>query len=179
MTTRDEALDFLLHRGREIILERFEPTSCIISTRVAIEVLKVHGLKAVKVEALNPHAVRDVEAKAAEPRLGSWIVGVEGTGLHDYDQNSWDGHLVAMFEDSKGEVLLDISADQFARPAKDIHAEPLAIRLTGEWPVGRLWPNGSAIAYSPIRARSYRNSSNWRDRERWGPPFERIMGEMG
>jgi hypothetical protein len=27
MTTRDEALDFLLHRGREIILERFEPTS--------------------------------------------------------------------------------------------------------------------------------------------------------
>lgn len=183
MTTRDEAIPFLLGRGREIILETFEPTSCIISTRVAVEVLKVFGIRArgqaVKVEALNPRAVLDVEAKATEPRLGSWIVGVEGTGQHDYDQNSWDGHLVAIFEDTKGEVLVDVSADQFARPAKDIHAEPLAIRLTGGWPVGRLWPNGSALAYSPIRSRSYRQSSNWADRERWGPPFERIMEELG
>jgi hypothetical protein len=181
--TKDDLIPYLLGRGREIILEDFERTSCIISTRVAVEVLKAHGIEAraqaVKVEALNATAVWDVKTRAPEPRLGSYIAAVEGTGVLDQADNSWDGHLVAIFTDAKGEVLLDLSADQFARPQHGIHAEPLAMRFAkiGGWPIGRVWPNGSAIAYAPVPSRSYRSSSNW-DRGRWGPVFERIMGEI-
>lgn len=178
--TRDEVVPFLLGRARKMILEEFEPTSCIISTRVAIEVLKAHRIRAraqaVAVECLNPTAVWDSAMGAKEPSPGSWIIGCEGTGQLDREENSWDGHLVAIFTDAKGEVLLDLSADQFARPAKDIHAEPLAIRIQGDWPVGWRWPNGSVVAYKPVRSRSYRSSSNW-DRGRWGPLYERIMEE--
>lgn len=174
-------IDHLLTRGRALVLEQFSPKSCIVSTRVAIEVLKAHGIPAyplaTRIEALNAQAVKDSEAGATEPSLGSWIVGVEGTGEWSPTENSWDGHLVAVFTDAKSEVLLDLSADQIARPAKGIHAEPLAFRLTGKWPAGWLWPNGSAIAYKPVRSRSYRQSSNWTDRRAWGPIVEALLEE--
>jgi len=172
-------IDFLLTRGRAIILEDYESTSCIASTRIAMEVLRSRDIEvrpqAVAVEALNRQAVLDAERAADAPGLGAWIVACEATGNLDRAENSWDGHLVAIFEDAKGEVLLDLSADQFARPAKGIHAEPLAIRIKG-WPLGWRWPNGSAIAYRPAKTRSYRQSTNWRD-GRWRPTLDRIMAE--
>lgn len=178
----DALVPTLLTRGREIILETCEVTSCIVATRVAIEVLKIHGIRArgqaMRVEAMNAAAIWDVKMGVPVPSPESYIVATEGTGAFDPGDNSWDGHLVAIFTDAKGEVLLDLSADQFARPGKGIHAEPLALRLNGGFPVGYVWENGSCLAYDPVKSRGYRQSSNWADREKWGPIYDRIMEEI-
>lgn len=173
-------IDYLLTDGRRLILEKFEPASCIASTRIGLEVLRSRGIEcypqATRVEALNPRAV-EATKKGQGYALGTYSLGVEGTGAYD-PAGSWDGHLVIVFKDAKGEVLLDLSADQMNRPQHGLRVEPVAVRLGAKgWPVGLMLPGGGAIAWERIRSRGYRQARDWSTRSRWEDVVAKIQAE--
>ncbi len=176
----DALIDYLLTEGRSKILEKFEPSSCIASTRIGLEVLRSRGIECYpqpcRIEALNPRAVQATRAGQGYA-LGTFSLEVEGTGLYD-PVGSWDGHLVIVFKDAQGEVLLDLSADQMDRPQHGLRVEPVAVRLgTKGWPVGIMLPGGGAIAWERIPSRAYRQARDWTHRERWEDVVAKILAE--
>lgn len=175
-----ELIDYLLTEGRAKILEKFQPTSCIASTRIGLEVLRSRGIEcypqACRVEALNPRAV-EATKQGQGHALGTFSLGVEGTGAYDLADGSWDGHLVIVFRDAKGEVLLDLSADQMDRPQHGLRVKPEAVRITEGWPVGIMLPGGGAIAWERIRSRGYRQARDWSHRDRWEDVVAKIQAE--
>lgn len=181
MTAPGDVIQYLEGRGRARILEQFGARSCIASTRIALEVCRGHGIEAwpqaVKVEALNARAVQ-AQREDVSFALGSFSLAVEGTGSVATGER--DGHLVLVFKDSKGEVLLDLSADQMDRPQHDLRiTKPVAVRIGDKgWPVGLWLEHGALIAYEKIPSRSYRITGDWSKRERWMPVVERIEEDL-
>ncbi len=174
-------IEYLGSQARARILERFGPRSCIASTRIAMEVCRRHGIEcwpqAVKVEVLNARAVK-AQAEGVPWALGTYGLGVEGTGT--FEGGDWDGHLILVFKDSKGEVLLDLSADQMHRPQHGVHVtEPIAVRIGDKgWPVGLWLPEGGLVAYERIRSRGYRQARDWTLRARWEPTLTQIEEDL-
>lgn len=180
---RDALIAHLLGPGRARILQEYHPDSCIVSTRIAVECLKAHGLEAwpqaVAMHAFNPTAAAHVEKREAfdYDEDGGYAVAVEGTGHWGPDsrgRRSWDAHLVAMFRDSTGEVMLDLSLDQATRPERDLVVHPIVFRVLG-WPTGWKFENGCLVAYDRVPSRSYRQSPNWAQRSYWGEIVEEIL----
>jgi hypothetical protein len=174
-----ELLSELCNVARPIILERFRPDSCIVSTRIAIDVLDYFGIKAkalpVKLGAYNPLAWESVE-KGVEPDWngGAWGVGIGTASPIAFTRQSpsgVDGHLVALVEDT---TLLDLSIDQASRPAKGITLAPYfgAIRPEnlagfeeGEGLVFRV-DGDCRIVYWRHPERFHLQAPDWTDRSR-------------
>lgn len=174
---------YLTTRGRSIILEHFKPSSCIASTRIGLDVMKSLGFdvwpQAVRLEVFN-HVVLDAwDAGHTGPITQedypeAKVVGVDGSGL--WGNSEWDGHLVLMVRDDHGlEVLVDLSLDQFARPAFGLDLKPTAVPVAHGWPL--CWTEGSprwTALVRPIKSRSYRETKDWNRAE----PIEAIVAEM-
>lgn len=188
MMEPSDLIHFLTTRGREIMLERFIPQSCIASTRVGLEVLKAHGIlawpTATAVDVLNDQAeaiyrAGDFAAQVAMARgwPGAKHLVVEGTGALDHRTGQWDAHLVIETVDSGGTgVVIDLSLDQFARPALgiDLHADAFALP-TG-WPVA--WSrDGVTVLYRKLKTKTFRQARDWTHRDRWEPTLAKIMEE--
>lgn len=102
--------NFLLNEGRDIILDFLPQNSCVTSTRICVELLKLYDIEA------HPEAVYAV---CANP--GLTIVGRNPAGV----PAEWNGHLVCVV-DSEQE-LIDLSLDQ-------IGLAPISTRFNGEFP---------------------------------------------
>lgn len=165
----NEVIEYLTTEGRRKILEVYRPDSCIASTRIGMDVLRAHGAKpypvAVKLDIFNHAARQAMEegwTEAETLAAGAKIIGVDGTGKLAQG-TGWDGHLVLGLVDAAGlEIVVDLSLDQFARPAAGIHVEATAFPVPEGWPLA--WTQGDppySVVYQKIRSRAYRSAPDW------------------
>lgn len=172
--------------ARPIILERCDITSCIISTRVGINVLRHFGIGAkplpVKVLLFNPEAAhilategpeefkRQVDAMKPEDEGGPWSIGLGArpTAL-DVALNKWSGHLI--IEIPKYTTYMDLSFDQASRPHKNLDVTPHYFTLepddpwvTGQSPVMQMTATDGTVIILDRNCPDpdgYRQSNNW------------------
>jgi len=119
-------------KARKIILERYFPDSCVLSTAVTIELCKKLGIKGVEplsctVVAYNPELTEKMKEKGrfiteqdefndAEYSVGVGFIEGKHNGL-----KGWGGHLIAVGKD----FLVDLSLDQASRPERGMNFTPL------------------------------------------------------
>jgi hypothetical protein len=178
--------------ARAEILRDFRADSCIVSTRIALEVLRRFGvggyalsvramianapfLERLKGGAAPPAGHEDALRWAAED--GAWLIGL---GFGEAGPGRWPGHLVVIAE---RRWLVDLSLDQASRPQRSIVLRPLVAvvgepflrgRKALEVPMG-----GSLVRYEAVpRDRSYRNAPDWDDPRRWAPAVQRIVARL-
>lgn len=125
-------LEALVTFGRALILANdVAPDSCILSTKVAIEVLAAFGYKAKPVPVVvviqNREYLR-AEAEGwdlVETPHGAWPEGAYAMGLGFWADEKKAGHLIAVVED---EILLDMTLDQASRPHVNIRLHASAFK---------------------------------------------------
>lgn len=149
-----------------------KPNSCILSTRLGVEWLRAHRIRAqaLPVRLLVFNAAGWELAQAAQPMaewndarvaewnaVGAWSVGI-GIGT---DGGGWDGHLVVIAD---GRYLVDLSAGQVQRLRRGIRAEafwtkaPILARGQQE---GFRAEDGCVWLYEPTGDRSYLKMPAW------------------
>lgn len=121
-------LNEYMTKARKLILLKYNPDSCILSTAVMIAICKKLGIKGVEpfscsVIVYNPIASKIIsefgyEFKSQEDidnmfAKGGYSVGI---GIGDPKKGSWGGHLIVVGKD----FLLDPSLDQAARSQYNI-----------------------------------------------------------
>lgn len=188
---RESVIGALLEVATPILDREFKTDRCILSTRVAIEVLAAFGVTArpqpVSVLAFNPEAYKLLEEGTSEQELaaimraipkdqpgGPWSVGVICTGEVDRVNSRYTGHLVALVDRERpfqagGDVLIDLSLPQVNRPHKHIQLGPLAMYYNPAiWDagqqVGQVLESGTLVTYE--RA----NDTNWATAPDWTWP---------
>lgn len=142
-----QVLEALVTFGRALILaSNVAPDSCILSTKVAIEVLAAFGYKAKPVPVVcvvQNRVFVEAEAQgfdlAATPHSG-WPEGAYSVGLGFWEDEGKAGHLIATVED---EILLDMSLDQASRPHMNIRLHASAFAMPSDF----LEPGGGNPVY--------------------------------
>ena len=127
---------------RAAVLTRYAADSCIASTAVFIDVGNWLGLGtspvAVNVLAANPAALQ-VMAEDPMPPVDQWPPDAWTVGVNADQparEGGWPGHLVAVLH-GRRDRLVDVSADQFDRPARDLRCPSPALgRLPDGWGAG-------------------------------------------
>jgi hypothetical protein len=187
------ALTFLLVHGRPLILKRWPPSSCIGSTRIALDFLRELGVRA------YPMAVRVVIAN--EPMARRWQAGLVGRDQQEglrwlaedgsyslslgyapehYDPaREWPGHLVCVVDGPQGAVVLDLSLDQASRPQHGVHLRPHVFCASRDWLAddAEHWEevDGSLLAYKVDRENTeYLRSPDWTDKGRREPTLRAL-----
>jgi hypothetical protein len=187
------ALTFLLVHARPLILERWHPSSCIASTRVALDFLRELGIRA------YPMAVRVVIAN--KPMARRWQAGQFGrdqqeglrwlaedgsysSGLgyapEHYDPaREWAGHLVCVVDRPQCAVVLDISLDQASRPQHGVHLRPHVFITSRDWLAGetahREEVDGSLLSYKvDLQNKRYLRWPDWTDKGRREPTLRAL-----
>jgi hypothetical protein len=137
-------LTVALSAVRPIISSVYTVESCVLSTRMAVDIARRYGVDAypLSVEALvmNPIMARlDADHGPTPDRSGWAAQGAAMVWLGKGDEapqpGKWPGHLVAVID---RRWLLDLSADQAHRPQYDIHlTEPLVFPVTEGFLRGR------------------------------------------
>lgn len=170
-------LRVLVDEGRPAILTRFDRSSCLASTRIAVDYLDAFGYRAVplSVEAIlwNRQALTLYERTGSweevaritrgippEQPGGPWSVGLgHGEGV---------GHVVAWLPTER--VFVDLSLDQASRPHKGLATEPVVVSVADspDWPTGPAgvgFPigDGGRIHYRPdtLRRRPWTGSRDY------------------
>lgn len=151
--------------------------TCIWGTKVALRVMEHYGVlnprgTAVRVmvgneryAAMLQHRAppRDQVELAEWQRQGAFVTGC-GWGEAPKDDDSWPGHVVALAD----EFLVDLTADQFARPQNAIEVESLACRVTSAFVEGReravyITEGGCLVIYEISTDESWRETPAWND----------------
>lgn len=160
-----EALSALVEAWSEVAREKqLHQSACILATRTACEALSYFSIKAValpvQVGVHNAVLMQQLDA-GLEPdwESGAWGVGIDPDKTPTVP-GGWNGHLVAHLPEH--DTFIDLTLDQFARPAKNINVQPL---IAGFGPelldgiAGSYEMNGCRIWYH------YRPdlTSQWRD----------------
>ncbi len=122
-------IEGLVHVARPFLLQYYPEDSCVLSTRISIEVLKRHGISArplpVRVKAFNAlaHSLL-VEKKWEQLKTddAAWSVAL---GYDTREIGKFNGHLVAYVEE---QYLVDLSISQISRPERNLPLEPLHIK---------------------------------------------------
>lgn len=176
----DEALSLLAHMLppiRCLTRQVLRADSCIASTKIVIGLAQALGLSA------EP---RSIVGEVFNPVMGQWLVANERpwsrdeqialaaaggrclvVGYDDHpdaekDDGRWNGHLVAVVEDR---VLVDLTFDQFNRPAKGI---PVDGPLFAPWRPGlgtaRIRDDGVLLRFMPGGSNEYETAPDWKRR---------------
>jgi hypothetical protein len=162
MTRKD--LGIITVATREVLLTEYSADSCIASSLVGQKVLAHYGVTArpvaTTVAAYNRRG-REMFNSGLPftqwPR-DAWSVGVQGSGVMNFETKRYDGHVVLLFKPAGSpRTLLDLSADQLDRPLKSLRVPgPVAVEMP------RLWtpmdpaeitidgPSATYIAYRPL-----------------------------
>lgn len=137
--TRPWLHDFALVT-RRATYDNFEKVnSCILSTRIGVEVLTRFGLKAraqpvnVLVQNLKAYHLTEQRVPVPEWPDDAWSVGVEPG--QQARPGHWNGHLVIVLrQPGEPRVLIDLTADQFDRPERDLKvAGPVFMNIADTW----------------------------------------------
>lgn len=174
----------------EILATGVTVKSCVLSVRVLKDVLDYFGIdsrpQAVGVVAFNAEgwelAGRNVPQSEWPP--SAWSVGVKGTGLVEQRERSyWDGHLVLLV----GDIMIDPSLDQLARPERGINVAPTAFAIPPDTDTrasfGYSRPDGGgSLLYSFLDLPpTWRNAPDWQDgrdlRQIVARTIKRLRGE--
>lgn len=166
-------LDRFADVTRAEILRWWRPNSCIVSTRLGLEVLKYFGVgaaaQAVTVAAFTKAAAAAIIA-GENPRDFGHSVGIAGTDeitMQPDGRRSWDGHLVIRL--TQQPVLIDLSADQLDRPQRGLRVpQPIIAPIddTTAFERGRSLvlesaEDGTVLFYTALTSRAWRKSSDW------------------
>lgn len=155
----------------------YEAWTCVLHTRVGLDVCRALGLNAkplpVKTLIYNAEYVRRMlelgrhpTEEEAQPwfEAGAWAMGagVRGADRAPNGRVGYNGHLVLAVE---GRWLVDLSLDQFTRPAKDIilrygYFEAPAF-VTGAADDYGVEVNGSMVAYLRHDDRTFLRAPDW------------------
>jgi hypothetical protein len=182
----------LAEHARQRILKDFKESSCISSTRVAVILLREHGIKAnpfpVKVNIFNP-LLSDLLATEVQinrqagfdddPDLirlsetpGTWSVGLG----YETPRGGWPGHLVCAIDNK---LCLDLSLDQASRPHHDMLLTPTVFETTRGFMKGEeasvCIVNRCVVRYTADLANGeYLTARDWTDIGR----LQGILGDM-
>lgn len=188
MIDGNDIIAYLVGPGRATMLEHYTPRSCILSTAVGLEVFRYFDIEArpvgVTVQIVNQALREMVEAGVTDPnevaRRRAKVLEVEGSNRLDYEKGEWDGHLVIVVRDSTGqEVLVDLAADQFDRPAYRIKGEPKVAPWSPEGVSFTEGIDGSTWVYRPMpQGGGFRRSRDWKWEGRWRPVAGRIIRDI-
>lgn len=177
---------------REEVLRRFQPSSCIVSTRVVIEVLKEFCIPARPVVAsaivMNSKFAECLESYGRLPdHVTSWEWrekhGAISFGLarRSDPQKNWPAHMVAIADSDKGRYLLDPSLDQLNHLGHSCVLKPFVCSV-GRAFLGSGEPHcedlekGWSVFYVPdITDNSWINSPNW---EQWGESAQEALRRL-
>lgn len=177
--------------ARPILLESFDVDSCIASTRIGIAALDYFGIRArelpVQVLVINAEADAFVSSGGSQDELaaimqasdlstpgGPWTLML-GSTVPQPTRPGWAGHLVIAVDEVG--VVIDLSADQAARPHKGLDLKPFWGRISDPaWWDGterRVWTrlpghDGGAMLWDrePPDPLGYLVSPNWGSRDR-------------
>jgi hypothetical protein len=138
--------ELLLNEGREILLKHLPASSCVSSTRFAVECLKLQGYEAYP---LPVHVV------IPSPFI---IIGRNPSNI--VPQGNWNGHLVAIVEN---ELLLDMTLDQTG-------ILPAAVFELKDFPMACQLGDHVVIYFKDCDFAQFESSAAWM--ERWKPAFE-------
>lgn len=158
--TTDDIYTTLLTFGRARILERFRPDCCIASTRIAIEVLRRFGIRAkpapcqVYIATLPLFERLQKQSFTGKFQPGEHSVGI-GYGVPAGTRPGFDGHLVAVTDDS----LIDLSLDQASRPHKGIVLLPQRIPFSGFPLSGTI--GQCVVCYTQLNNYDYIQAPDW------------------
>lgn len=175
-------LDALTEVARPLILEHFNPDSCIASTRVGIDALAYFGMRGEPLPVtgvlFNPEAMnllqqgmsmddlkKQMDAIPADADGGPWSLGL---GVGTQQPGAWAGHLVVALPQQH--AVVDLSADQASRPHKNMPVQPYHVVIEDpEWWEGTqpmatfTTANGTALILDRRTADpdGYRLTPNW------------------
>lgn len=118
------------------MLKTLRPDSCVLASRVAIDVLSHYGYAA------SPHPVaimasNDVRWQAMQSgRDGPWVdkAGGYSVGVGRLPTSNETRHLVVVVPAQL--KMIDLSLDQFSRPEKGIPLQPTWFDIHPEWSSG-------------------------------------------
>lgn len=158
---------------RAAVLSRYPAVdSCIASTAVFLDVADWLGLDAspapVSVFVANPGAMK-VMAMDPPPPVDQWPDDAWTVGVAPGQQardGGWPGHVVAVLHGER-DRLVDVSADQFDRPAKALRVPtPVLGRLPQQWSDGEacvthLHQHGTVLRWIVLDDDTYTDSPNW------------------
>lgn len=177
MTAPADLALFLHDEAHDLIRSRLRADSCLISTRVVLDVALVAGVPAVAQEcntyAANAEAAELVDAGVpfADWPPSAWSVGIRAGNTG----GGWEGgHMVALLGRPGDRLLLDASAEQLARPHKGIVIPGGAILASWvEDPGGSAveGPDGTRVTYTAVerRTRLGDRARDWHDPKRRRP----------
>ena len=182
--------------ARGQILQDFGETSCIGSTRIALDVFNSFGIRAwpLKVQAaiMNVAMQENLERleQAQDKRKEALEQVYKETGAHcmvigekkgDEDEpGKWNGHLVAIVG---SRWLVDASIDQANRPQRNIKLpDVLVAPLVNDFVTGKMnlaieRKDGLYIEYraQPEDKESWKDTPNWTQRWQTKPVVNRIV----
>ena len=188
----DDVVTGLLRLGPPLVKAIYSDTRvCVLSARVAIEVLHYFGVDArpfpCRVVAMNAIAAEGFVAGMSWPDIfeaGGYSLGQMGKG--PLPGKRWDGHLAALVEHycvedgEKGALLVDFSLADLNRPDKGVHTAPLRAtvpqRLIDDGTrIVLPLPEGGIAMYEPIEDNYWRQAPDWVDTKRWKPLVAQII----
>lgn len=182
------ALALFLHdEAHDVIRARWRVDSCLISTRVVLDVAAVAGIPAVPQEC-NTYAANAKAAKLVDDDVpftdwppSAWSVGVvQANG--DTTRGGWNGaHMVALLGPAGDRLLVDVSAEQFARPNKGILVPGGSVVAPWVEEAGTAveGPDGTRLTYRPVerRTRLDDRARDWHDAKRRRPFVAALVRE--
>lgn len=149
--------------------------TCIWSTRIGIEVMRYFGLPAtalpVSVQVHNPRMV-ELHSQGVEPtvenmdEVGAWALGTDpDKPMPETGRRGWNCHLIMHVE--RFGVLVDLSLEQYNRPAKNIVLEPLPALIDPVFWEGQhvaVLVRGCHVLYCHRpEQQSYRDTYDWHE----------------
>lgn len=153
---------------------------CVEWARAQTLVLEALGVKsrAIPVDVLAGNRLAErqllynIPFSPQDEAAGAWTVGVHhaqgGSGP------GWDGHLVvAVVDPSGGRILVDGTADQFSRPARDLVVPPIVmVSLPPLWEAPVFTDpalHSGIVRYAPMPPNSA-GARAWRGSDAWANP---------
>lgn len=157
---------------RDNIRTVFLPNTCVLHTRLGLDVLRYFGIHAqaepVAVSAFTADAYAAFQTGEDLTNVG-YSVGVYGDGNTDRAPNGrlmWDGHLVLHV--AHGPRLVDLTADQLHRPQHGLVVnapiitpifDPAAWDRTGAMTLTS--PDGTVVLYQRMDNAAWRRAADW------------------
>jgi hypothetical protein len=195
---RDVAVIAALHaHGPDEIYRDFPGiNTCILTARVALEILKHYKVRArvvpLKIAVFNEKMVERIGREGRPPKDeeesarwatedGSWGLGIGHSGL--VMENRYDGHLAVLVhydvdDPEIGGLLMDLAIQQASRPQRGIVLEPLIATVPANFTAGEHFMascNGCVVKYDYFpESTLWTEAPDWRDPDRRAPIIERL-----
>jgi len=160
----------LVRHARPVMLKVVKPDSCVVMSRLAVEVLRTFGVAAdacsAEVIIANGKFAQLLGAGRIQmgEKLPQWAIdeGAWGIGLGYRPKPHEIGHVVCL----AGDLILDLSLDQASRPQHTIELEP-SVFCRGDTSIKEpsvFFVGDVVVSYQLRPARKqFKRSPDWRD----------------